>query len=134
MLLHLRAKENIVLADWARLLQVMCNLLKSAALFSPPGSSITITSFNDGAGRLAFDFADRDAGIAPAHLPGTFDSFQHGDFSTRPLDGSLRRSLKIARRLAEAQGGTVTASSKGPGQGLTFRLTLHTAATSNPHQ
>ena len=131
-LLHLHAEENIVLADWARLLQVMCNLLKNAVRSSPPGSSISIISINDAPGRLTFDFVDGGAGVEPAHLPRIFDSFQHGDFSAQPLDGGLRRSLNIARRLAEAQGGTLTASSKERGQGATFHLTLHTAATSNP--
>ena len=125
-LLYLRAEENIVRADWARLLQAMCNLLRNAVECSSPESTISIASINGAPGRLNFELAARGIGVGSALSPRVFDSFQQGEASEQ----QLRRGLDIARRLAEAQGGTLTASSKGPGRGATFHLTLNTAPSS----
>jgi two-component system, chemotaxis family, CheB/CheR fusion protein len=127
-LLDLRASENVVLADSVRLQQVMWNLLKNAVKFSPPGSSISIATVNDAPGRLTIEFADHGIGIEPALLPLVFDSFQQGDISGQQGKGGLGLGLFIAKGLAEAQGGTLTAFSEGRGRGATFRLTLNTQA------
>lgn len=126
-LLYLRADENMVQGDWARLLQIMCNLVKNAVESSTPGSTISIASANDAPGRLTFELADQGVGIDPVFLPDIFNSLLRGDLSNQQFHGSLRRDLNIARRLAEAQGGKLTVSSRGRGKGATFRLTLNTA-------
>jgi signal transduction histidine kinase len=133
-LLFLYAEENIVLADSMRLQQVMWNLIKNAIKFSTSGSAISVTSTNDAPGGLTLAFADRGIGIAPALLPLVFDAFRQGDHSMQHLHGGLGLGLFIARGLAEAQGGTLTAHSEGRGEGATFRLTLKTAPTSNPQR
>ena len=131
-LLDLRATESQVMADSAKLQQVMWNLIKNAIKFSAPGSSICISTGNDPAGRLTIELADHGIGIEPALLPLVFESFQQGDGAIQQRFGGLGLGLFIARGLAEAQGGSLTALSEGHGKGATFRLTLNTVATSNP--
>jgi len=65
-------------------------------------------------------------------LPLVFDPFQQGDRSMQQRYGGLGLGLFIAKGLAEAQGGTLTASSEGSGKGAAFRLTFNRAATSDP--
>lgn len=125
-LCYLRATESRVLADSVRLQQVMWNLVKNASKFSTPGNSISISTINDPPGRLTIEFADHGIGIEAALLPRVFDAFQQGDHSIRPHYGGLGLGLFIARGLAEAQGGTLTAHSEGRGQGAALRLTLAT--------
>jgi PAS domain S-box-containing protein len=131
-LLDFRASENMVRADSVRLQQVLWNLLKNAIKFSPPGSSISITSTNDTDGSLTLAIADRGVGIDSELLPMVFDPFQQGNGSAQQLYGGLGLGLFIAKGMAEAQGGTLVALSEGRGKGATFRLTLNLAATSNP--
>jgi two-component system CheB/CheR fusion protein len=126
-LLYLRAEENWVQADWARLLQAMGNLVRNAVEFSTPGSTISIATTNDAPGRLTFELADHGVGIEPGLLPQVFNSVPQGGLPVLQLGSGLRSGLNIARRLAEAQGGTLTASSQGRGKGATFRLTLNTS-------
>ena len=133
-LLDLRASERMVVADSVRLQQVMWNLLRNAIKFSTPGGSISITSANAAPGGLAIEFIDHGVGIEPGLLPLVFDPFQQGDRSMQQRYGGLGLGLFIAKGLAEAQGGTLTASSEGRGKGATFRMTLNKAATSDPQE
>ena len=123
MLCYLRASEHMVLADSARLQQVMWNLVKNAVKFSTPGCAISIATINDPPGYLTIEVADHGIGIEPDLLPRVFDAFQQGDSSPRERDG-LGLGLFIAQGLTEAQGGTLTAHSGGRGLGATLRLTL----------
>jgi CheY-like chemotaxis protein len=61
-----------------------------------------------------------------------FNSFQQGDRSMRQRYGGLGLGLFIAKGLAEAQGGTLTAVSEGRGKGATFDLTLKIAQPAGP--
>ena len=126
-LLDLRAEEHIVHADWAVLLEVMCDLVKNTVKFSVPGSRIPIASTNDLPGRLTFELVDHGVPVEPAPGPRDPDSARQGALPAQQLHGGLLSALKIARSLAEAEGGTLTVSSEGPGKSATFRLTLNTA-------
>jgi signal transduction histidine kinase len=123
-LLDLRATESLVLADSARLQQVMWNLVKNAIKFSAPGSSIS--SLQRTPGRLTIEFADH--GIGSSRIPAAgIRSFQQ---VTRPAALWRPGPAFHCQGIAEAQDGSLIRS-EGRAW-ATFRLTLHTAATSNP--
>jgi PAS domain S-box-containing protein len=131
-LLDFRPSEAFVLADPVKLQQVMWNLLKNAIRFSPPASDVSISTFDGPSDRLNIEFADHGIGIKPDLLPLIFDSFQQGELSNYEGTAGLGLGLFIAKGLAEAQGGKITAFSGGHGKGATFCLTLPKAPSSGP--
>jgi PAS domain S-box-containing protein len=116
--------------DLTRLAQVVTNLLNNAAKFTPEYGRIEINTKRTN-GDAAIEVKDNGAGIPADMLPIVFDLFVQ---SGRTIDGSqggLGIGLTLVRRLTEMHGGTVTASSEGPGRGSTFtvRLPLASAKT-----
>ena len=66
-------------------------------------------------------------GIAPEVLPHIFEAFRQGDSSTTRKRGGLGLGLAIAHQLVSMHGGSITASSDGPGRGATFTVALPVA-------
>lgn len=67
--------------------------------------------------------SDTGAGLAAEDLERVFERFYRAPGQPRRSSGS-GIGLTIARNIARAHGGEVTASSAGPGCGATFVLTL----------
>ncbi len=116
-------------ADLTRLAQVFSNLLTNSAKYTESGGRIDLTAARDG-GWLVVSVRDSGIGISPAGLPDVFDMFSQGDQSIERSAGGLGIGLALVRGLTEMHGGSVAASSPGPGQGSTFsvRLPLLTSA------
>lgn len=119
--LDLRSTKSRVLADPLRLQQVLWNLVKNAIKFSPRGSIVFLRTVDGPPGCLIIEVADQGIGIETALLPLVFDCYQQGDHAAH---GGFGLGLFIAKGMAEAQGGTLTAHSEGPGHGSIFRLKL----------
>jgi CheY-like chemotaxis protein len=67
---------------------------------------------------------DTGIGIAPDLLAHVFDLFVQADCSLARSQGGLGIGLTLVRKLVEMHGGSVTASSPGPGQGSEFVVRL----------
>nr|WP_036343144.1 ATP-binding protein [Micromonospora purpureochromogenes] len=114
-----------VLADPDRLREILDNLLGNALRHTPTGGRVTVTtSFSAREARIAV--ADTGEGIAAEHLPHVFDRFYRADPARSRAAGGSGIGLTIARALAQAHGGQLTAASPGIGAGATFTLTLPT--------
>lgn len=122
--LELAAAEHRVRADPARLQQVIWNLVKNAAKFSPAGGHLAIRSTSDTAGRLTLAVTDQGIGIEPELLPRIFNAFEQGGSDVTRRFGGLGLGLAISKAFIEAQGGTITATSAGQGCGATFTIEL----------
>ena len=110
-------------ADPDRLRQVLWNLLTNAIKFTPAFGRITVlASWTDD--ELVVSVADEGKGIAPEFLPHVFEAFRQGDPSSAGGSGGLGLGLMIVRRIVDAHGGRVEATSDGPGRGATFRVCL----------
>ena len=120
------AGEHHVLADTARMQQVFWNLLGNAIKFSPMGGTITISTRNPGQGRIEITFVDQGVGMDKATMDGLFQYFHQGSAKPRPGSSGLGLGLSIAKALVEAHGGTLSASSAGPGAGSCFCVALST--------
>jgi PAS domain S-box-containing protein len=137
-LLDLRAKHlslireledarQTLIADGARIIQILWNLLKNSIKFTQEGGVITVRSHiiarGDGE-QMVIEVQDTGIGIEPAHLDRVFQAFEQGDRKITRQFGGLGLGLAISRAIATSHGGTLTASSKGVGSGSTFTLTL----------
>ncbi len=126
------ARESRVLADTARLQQVLWNLLSNAIKFTPRGGRIEITTRNAAPGAIEVEVRDSGIGIAAEVLPKVFDAFEQGDPRTTRRYGGLGLGLAIAKALVEAHGGTIRATSEGQDRGSRLILTLATVPTDQP--
>ncbi len=119
--LVLDVEAGSIVADRGRLRQIVYNLLSNAIKFTPEGGSIRLEARWQGAdAHLAV--VDTGVGIAPQDLERIFEEFsQVGDVKAREAGTGL--GLALSRRLAEAHGGTLIATSEF-GTGSRFELTL----------
>ncbi|HEY2190597.1 MAG TPA: chemotaxis protein CheB [Caldimonas sp.] len=121
--LALHAARHVVPGDPARLQQVVWNLLKNAAKFTPVEGEVRVVSSNID-DRLVLVIADTGIGISSDALPSIFDAFaQEGPWVTSEF-GGLGLGLAIAKATVEAHQGTLSAASGGRNQGATFTIEL----------
>ena len=99
--------------------RVLRHLLENVAIYTPPGSRITLSSKRD-SGRLEFCVEDNGPGIDALDLPLIFEKFYRGKRSARAHKGS-GMGLAISRAILNAHGGGIEASSV-PGSGARFRF------------
>jgi PAS domain S-box-containing protein len=119
----LPAEPLVLDGDPTRLDQVLLNLLQNAAKFTGPGGRIELAASRDGDG-VRISVRDTGIGIEPELLPRIFEPFMQADHSLDRSQGGLGVGLTLARSLVEMHGGTLTASSEGPGRGSEFVVWL----------
>ena len=111
-----------VVIDPSRVEQILRNLLDNALKFSPPDSAVSLRA-SVGVRAVELQVADAGVGIAPEDLPHIFDRFhQASDALTREAHG-VGLGLFITKRLTEAMGGRIEASST-PAEGSTFTVVI----------
>lgn len=123
LVVHTPPVAALVKGDRKRLVQVIANLLNNSAKYTPEGGNIEIRTEV----RLAdvqIQVTDNGIGIAPDLLPHLFDLFSQGKRTPDRASGGLGLGLALVRSLVELHGGTVSCSSKGPGQGSCFTVCL----------
>ncbi len=109
-----------VVADRARLKQVLINLVGNAIKFTPAGS-VTIRILAEGNRPFRIDVVDTGIGIDPARQDVIFQAFQQEDNSTARRFGGSGLGLAISRSLAELMHCRLTLQST-PGHGSTFSI------------
>ena len=127
---HLDAEKYYANIDPARVQQIFGNLLKNATKFTPEKGSITISTSNDSHGNLVVKFADTGIGITPETLARLFLPFEQGEHQLRHRYEGLGLGLAISKSLVDALGGTITATSEGPGKGACMTVTFPTVEPS----
>lgn len=121
-----------VYGDEERLTQVVWNILNNAVKFTPTGGQIRVEMHREGEQAL-LRISDNGDGIAADFLPHLFERFRQADATSSRKHGGLGLGLAIVKQLVEMHGGTVEASSDGPGHGATFEVrlpVLHSSAAS----
>jgi signal transduction histidine kinase len=108
--------------------QLLDNLLENACKYSPPGTPIVLSVRRDGNEAL-LAVRDEGNGISAADIPHIFEPFYRTAEARRRGLAGAGLGLAVARRIAMALGGTVTASSDvGKGSCFTLRLSLQGGA------
>ncbi len=106
-------------ADPVRLEQVIGNLVVNAAKFTPNGGRIEVEARLEGA-EAVLCVTDNGAGIKPGMLEAIFELFAQDCMTSARTEGGLGIGLTLVKRLVELHGGTVRATSAGPGAGARF--------------
>lgn len=123
--IRLRAMDlpTTVEGDPQVLEQLFEALLSNASKFSPHGAVIELDASMD-QGRLVVLVRDHGVGLSPADLEEVF--VRYAMLGSRSTDGEsqARSTLARARQWAEAHGGSLSATSQGPGSGSLFTVVL----------
>ncbi len=106
--------------DSERLLQALLNVLDNAIKHSTPNSQILITGYKQ-AKQAVVTIRDQGQGIKESDLPHIFEQFYTADRSRQGRGVGL--GLAIAKRIIEAHGGSITATSQF-GEGASFTISL----------
>jgi signal transduction histidine kinase/DNA-binding response OmpR family regulator len=110
--------------DFARLSQVIANLLNNAAKYTEEGGVIDVSLAATSSGKAEIIVADNGIGIEAELLPNVFELFEQGKRSLDRSQGGLGVGLTLVRRLVEMHHGEVVVTSAGTGHGSQFRVTL----------
>ncbi|MBL8216146.1 MAG: PAS domain-containing protein [Bryobacterales bacterium] len=116
-----------IVADPARVRQILLNLLGNAVKFTDAGSvAISVRLTPNGSGDeqvLAVSIQDTGIGIGPEAQASLFREFIQGDASTTRRFGGTGLGLAICRRLCDLMGGSIElASELGKGTRVSFRI------------
>jgi signal transduction histidine kinase len=110
-------------ADFARMTQVICNLLNNAVKYTDAGGYISV-ALHEEAGNAVISVRDNGIGIAADKLERVFELFARVDDSQQSGRDGLGIGLALVQRLVQQHGGTISASSDGPGLGSQFEVRL----------
>jgi PAS domain S-box-containing protein len=119
----------MVRGDVTRLTQVVVNVVSNAAKYTEPRGQIHIAARRSN-GQVELSVRDSGIGISADMLPRVFDLFTQERQTLDRARGGLGLGLTIVRSLVELHGGTVQASSEGPGKGSEFVMRFPEAAAS----
>ncbi len=125
---ELDPQARVVVADPGLLDRVLGNLVENALRHQPPPGRVRVATSGLG-DRTEVRVVDTGPGVPEAERDRIFLPFQrHGD---APDGEGVGLGLAVARGLAEAMGGTVSAEDT-PGGGLTVVVDLPSAPTEGP--
>jgi len=113
--------------DAVRLIQVVDNLLRNASQYTESGGAIRVSLDADSAnenGIAVLRVRDNGIGIPPLMLEQVFELFAQVTPSFTQSRGSLGIGLSLVRALVNLHGGSVAATSDGPGAGSEFVVEL----------
>jgi PAS domain S-box-containing protein len=128
------AETLIVDGDPNRLAQIVGNLLQNAVKFTERGGHTRLQLYQelDGA-RATLRIRDTGMGMSAGVLAHLFEPFVQADRTLERSRSGLGLGLALVKGLVELHGGTVEASSDGPGRGSEFVLQLPLAPDSLRH-
>jgi signal transduction histidine kinase len=114
-----------LLADPARVTQILLNLLDNASKYTPEGGTIRLAvTKSDGA--IQFNVQDSGIGIAKDKLGSIFELFAQIKDPASGTEG-LGLGLALVDKIVRMHGGSITARSDGPGKGSEFIVRLPVA-------
>jgi anti-sigma regulatory factor (Ser/Thr protein kinase) len=121
-----------ILGDPVRLRQVIGNLVNNAIKFTETGGVlIRVETVSEGSLRISVQ--DTGIGIPPEKITGLFEAFTQADQSTTRRFGGTGLGLAICKRLIDAMGGRIGASSReGVGSTFTFIFPAEVAEPAQP--
>ncbi|MEM5326336.1 ATP-binding protein [Paraburkholderia sp. JHI2823] len=113
----------LVSGDATRIAQVVSNLLDNAVKYTREGGHIQV-SVERTPRHVSIAVQDDGMGMDPAIIPSMFEMFEQAPEASQGEKKGLGIGLSVARSLIAMHGGTIAASSEGPGRGSRFTIEL----------
>jgi len=112
-----------VMADEARLIQVIVNLISNAIKFSPDGSTVSVFALPLEAGQVEIRVTDQGRGISPDKHKEIFGRFKQVSKFDADNERGMGLGLAICKAIVESHGGEIgVVSSPDTGSSFWFRL------------
>ncbi|HEY3533667.1 MAG TPA: ATP-binding protein, partial [Casimicrobiaceae bacterium] len=124
--LQLPVEALALRGDFARVAQILSNLVNNAAKYTPKGGRISLSAARDG-DEVVFRIRDSGVGIPPEFIASIFDPFTQADRTLARSHGGLGIGLTLVHRLVEMQQGRVSVRSEGRNRGSEFTVRLPVA-------
>ncbi|MEM9336306.1 MAG: HAMP domain-containing sensor histidine kinase [Patescibacteria group bacterium] len=116
--------KGVVHADQGKVQQILHNLINNALKYTPKGT-ITVFAHDDKKKKKMYiEIIDTGVGMEPDTIEHLFDKFERAKDASQVNQGGAGLGLFVARKMAQAMKGDVTAHSKGKGEGSHFILEL----------
>jgi signal transduction histidine kinase/DNA-binding response OmpR family regulator len=115
-----------VSGDFARVSQILANVVNNAAKYTPKGGLISLSAAREG-DMVTFRVRDSGVGIPAEFIASIFEPFTQVDRTLARSHGGLGIGLTLVRKLVEMQNGTVSARSEGRNRGSEFTVRLPVA-------
>jgi len=113
-----------LVADPARLTQIVSNLVTNAVKYTPEGGHVLVAAQQEAAGALSIAVQDDGPGVSPELQPRLFDLFSQDSRTLDRSQGGLGIGLALVKRLAELHGGQVRYETPKSGTGSRFVVCL----------
>jgi PAS domain S-box-containing protein len=123
MIVSLPSTPVYVNGDFARLTQIVLNLLNNAVKYTEPGGTIQLSATIEEQ-HVIIRVKDSGIGIPAEMLPHIFDAFTQIEHSSKQMQGGLGIGLSLVKTLVEMHGGTIDAASDEVGSEFVVRLPL----------
>lgn len=123
LVLGLPPEMVLVHGDFARLTQVLANLLNNAAKYTEPGGRIELLLARAGK-EACLRVRDSGIGILPENAERIFELFARVDRRMAPDQGGLGIGLTLVQRLVRLHRGSIEVISAGADQGTEFVVRL----------
>jgi signal transduction histidine kinase/CheY-like chemotaxis protein len=111
--------EVAMVADHARVVQAISNVLANAIKFTPRPGRISVHARHEG-GMVTVSVQDPGIGLESDTLTRIFDLFAQNEVGSTQVKAGLGIGLSLTRQFIEMHGGTVCARSEGLGRGSEF--------------
>ncbi|HEY0489280.1 MAG TPA: response regulator [Telluria sp.] len=119
----LPSEEVVLHADYARVVQIIANILSNAIKFTPLEGTITVQALVDDC-TLEIHVTDTGIGLEPSAAERIFEMFEQSRQPSGQIASGLGIGLSLSRQFAEMHGGRVWARSEGIGKGSEFVVSL----------
>ena len=123
----IRAYDLMLEGDADRLIQVFTNLVHNSAKYTDTGGRILITVTRE-SDEAVIAVTDNGVGIPLHALEQVFEMFSQVKLQQPRAGGGLGIGLALVRAILQMHGGTIRATSAGPGLGSTFTVRLPLAS------
>jgi signal transduction histidine kinase len=116
--------QGIVHADKGKVYQILHNLINNSIKYTPKGTITVFVTDDIKTKMISVQITDTGIGMNQATLAKLFEKFSRAENANEVNIKGTGLGLYVARALARAMNGEVSAASEGDGKGSTFTFTI----------